>query len=107
MNNPLKSIPWRLLPWRRAILIGFGGLLSYFLIPLGFAQYGDIKSLRDARLIRAVKFGDQNAEFNSKVNATATLLRLFAAHNDRIRLSDSQVPDATERTIQELSGTTP
>lgn len=92
--NPLARIPWRSFPWRRALLIVFGGLLSYLVIPLGFAQYGEIKSLRDARRSRAVKFGERNTEFNSKINATLTLLRMAADHNERMKLSVSQVPDA-------------
>jgi len=92
--NPLTRIPWRSIPWRRATLIVFGGLLSYLVIPLGFAQYSEVKSLRDARRSRAVKFGERNTEFNSKINATLTLLRMAADHNERIKLSDSQLPDA-------------
>ena len=39
-------------------------------------------------------FADNNAVFNSKVNATATLLRMFAAHNERVKVSDARLPDA-------------
>jgi hypothetical protein len=94
MSAPLKSNQQRKFPWRRSLLIGLSGLLSYLLIPLGFSNYNEIRSLRDARLTRAVRFANQNAEFNSKVNATATLLRMTANHNDRMSLSDSQLREA-------------
>ena len=92
-NAPTSNQP-RGFPWRRSILIGLSGLLSYLLIPLGFSNYNEIRSLREARQIRAVKFGNQNSEFNGKVNATATLLRSTASHNDRMRLSGSRLTEA-------------
>lgn len=52
-------------PWRRTFLLGMGGLLSYLLIPWGFSNYNEVRSLREARLARATKFADRNAEFNS------------------------------------------
>jgi|SRR5688572_20870779 len=81
-------------PWRRSILIALSGLLSYILVPFGFSNYNEIRSLREARQIRAVRFGNQNSEFNGKINATATLLRATAAHNDRMRLSGSSLTEA-------------
>ena len=92
------------LPWRRALLIAFGGLLSYILIPLGLVRYSEIKSLHDARLAKAVKFADQNAAFTSKVNATATLLRLFANHNTRIKLSSLRLPEADKELYAQFQG---
>ena len=93
MSDPPPIHEPRGFPWRRSVLIGLGGLLSYILIPFGFSNYNEIRSLREARQIRAVKFGHQNSEFNGKVNATATLLRATAAHNDRMRLSGSNLTD--------------
>jgi hypothetical protein len=90
----INCIPWRSIPWKRGFLIIFGGLLSYFVIPLGFSQYNEVKLLREARLARAIKFGDNNTTFNSKVNATATLLRMFVGHNARVKVSDARLPDA-------------
>ena len=90
----LARIPWRSFPWRRSLLIVFGGLLSYLVIPLSFAQYSEVKTLRDARRTRAVQFADRNTEFNSKINSTLTLLRLTADHNERMKLSSAQLPDA-------------
>lgn len=81
-------------PWQRSILIGLSGLLSYLLIPLGFSNYTEIRSLREARQIRAIEFGTKNSEFNAKLNATATLLRSTASHNDRMKLSGSKLAEA-------------
>lgn len=92
--NPFKLIPWRSFPWRRALLIVFGGLLSYLVIPLGFDQYSEIKSLRDARRSRAVMFAERNTEFTRKINATLTLLHMSADHNERMKLTEAQLPDA-------------
>lgn len=80
----------------QGLLIGLGGLLSYILIPLGFSNYNEIRSLREARQVRAVKFGSQNSEFNGKINATATLLRSAAAHNDRMKLSGSKLSETKQ-----------
>jgi hypothetical protein len=93
--SPLSDPPQGF-PWRRTMLIGLSGLLSYLLIPLGFSNYNDIRSIEDARLNRAVKFGNQNVEFNSKVNATATLLRMVADHNDRMKLSGTQLAESKQ-----------
>jgi hypothetical protein len=90
----INRIPWRSIPWKRGFLIIFGGLLSYFVIPLGFSQYNEVKLLREARLARAIKFGDNNTAFNSKVNATATMLRMFVNHNARVKVSAVRLPDA-------------
>lgn len=48
---------------RTLVLPVVGGLLAYFLIPIALSRYDDVRSLREARLARAVKFGDRNAEF--------------------------------------------
>lgn len=94
MTDPLPSNPPQGFPWRRTFLIAISGLMSYLLVPLGFSNYNDIRSLHDARLARAIKFGNQNVEFNSKINTTATLLRLVASHNDRMKLSGLQLTEA-------------
>ena len=90
----ITRVPWRSIPWKRAFLVLFGGMLSYFVIPLSFAQYSEVTSLRDARLARAIKFGDHNSEFNTKVNSTATLLRMYVGHNERAGLNNTQLPEA-------------
>ena len=100
MSNSVESTSPEGFPWRRTMLIGVSGLLSYLLIPLGFSNYNDIRSLEDARLNRAVKFGNQNVEFNSKVNAAATLLRMVADHNDRMKLSGNQLAESKQDLYQ-------
>lgn len=89
----LKSISWQSV-FKVLLTLMVEAVLLYTVIPFGFSQYNEIRSLRDARRNRAVKFGELNTEFNRKVNATKTLLLMFADHNQRIRLSSFQVPDA-------------
>lgn len=79
---------------RRWLPIALGGFVTYLLIPMTLSRYDDIKSLREARLARAVNFGDRNAEFISKIHAEATLLRLFAQHNDRMNISGAELREA-------------
>ena len=86
MTNFLRKVPWR-----RLVLIAFTALVSYFLIPVITSRYNDIRSLRDARLSRAIKFGDRNNDFNGKINSTATLLRMFGRHNQRTKISGAEL----------------
>ena len=96
MSDPPTSKEPRGFVWQRSLLIALSGLLSYILIPLGFSNYNEIRSLREARQVRAVKFGNQNSDFNGKINATATLLRSTASHNDRMKLSGSKLTEAQQ-----------
>jgi hypothetical protein len=91
MTNLLGLIPWRQIPWRRLMLIAAGALVSYLLIPIIVSRYNDIKSLREARIERAIKFGDRDDELSSKVNALETLMGFFADHNDRGKISGTQL----------------
>jgi hypothetical protein len=81
------------IPVRRLILIAIGGLASYLLIPMILSRHNDIKSLREARSSRAVKFGDRNAEFTSRIHAEATLLNMFAQHNDRMNIAGTELKE--------------
>jgi hypothetical protein len=82
------------LPWRRLLLIFVTGAVSYFLVPVILSRYNDFKALRDTRLTTALKFGDRNDEFNRKINATATLLRMFGTHNYRMKISGTDLQEA-------------
>ncbi len=84
----------RKIPWRRLLLLGAGAVVSYLLVPVIISRYNDIRSLRDLRLTRAVEFGSRNNEFTSKVNVTATMLRMFASHNNRMKVSGQQFQEA-------------
>ncbi len=94
MTNLLGLIPWRQIPWRRLMLIAAGALVSYLLIPIILSRYNDIKSLREARIERAIKFGDRDDEFSSKVNALETLIGFFGDHNNRGKISGTELRDA-------------
>jgi hypothetical protein len=87
MRSFLKSVPWR-----RLFLIAVGFLLTYFLVPVILSRYNETKSLREARLARAIKFGDYNTDFNSKANGLSTLMGFFAHHNQRMK--DANLKDA-------------
>lgn len=89
MKNLLEKVPWQQL-----LLITFTALVSYFLIPVITSRYNDIRSLRDARLARAIRFGERNNDFNSKINATATLLRMYGNHNHRTKISGAELNEA-------------
>lgn len=89
MKNLLNKVPWQQL-----LLVTFTALVSYFLIPVITSRYNDIRSLRDARLARAIRFGDRNNDFNSKINATATLLRMYDNHNYRTKISGAELNEA-------------
>ena len=80
MRNFLKSVPWR-----RLSLIAVGFLLTYLLVPVILSRYNETKSLREARLARAIKFGDYNTDFNSKANGISTSMGFFAHHNQRMK----------------------
>ena len=64
--------------FRRLLWPVLGGFLAYLLIPIALSGYSESRALREARLARAVKFGDRNAEFVGKVHGQATLLSMFA-----------------------------
>lgn len=80
--------------FRPLLLPVIGGLLAYFLVPIALSRYNDVRSLREARLTRAIHFGDRNAEFVSKIHREDTLLRMFAAHNDRMNISGTELKKA-------------
>ena len=71
-----------------------GGFLAYLLIPIALSGYNETRSIREARLARAVKFGDRHAEFVSKIHTQTTLLNMFAQHNDRMNISGAQLKEA-------------
>ena len=81
------------IPVRRLLLIAVGGLATYLLIPMVLTRHNDVKSLREARLARAVKFGDRNAEFTNRIHSQSTLLRMFAQHNDRMNVSGAELKE--------------
>jgi len=76
--------------WKKLAVLSplFGGVLIYIAIPLCLSNYNETKSLREARLATAVKFGDYNTDFNSKANGLATLMGFFASHNQRMKNAD-------------------
>jgi hypothetical protein len=80
--------------FRRLLWPVLGGFLAYLLIPIALSGYNETRALREARLARAVKFGDRNAEFVSKIHAQATLLSMFAHHNDRMNVAGTELKDA-------------
>lgn len=81
-------------PWQQLLLITFTALVSYFLIPVITSRYSEIRSLHDARLARAIRFGDRNNDFNSKINVAATLLRMYGNHNYRTKISGAELDEA-------------
>ncbi len=82
------------IPVQRLILIAAGTLATSLLIPMILSRHDDVKSLREARVTRVVKFGDRNAEFVSKIHALTTLLRMFAQHNERMNISGTELKEA-------------
>ncbi len=82
------------IPWRRLILIAFGALVSYLLVPIIFSRYNEIKSVREARRARAIRFGDRNDEFNDKISDLASLMPAFNGHAHRVKLSAIEVKEA-------------
>lgn len=95
MPNPSKMVQVR-----RLMLIALGGLATYLLIPMILSRHSDIKSLREQRLTRAVKFGDRNAEFVNRIHAEATMLSMFAQHNDRMKISGTELKEARQELYQ-------
>lgn len=91
MRNPIRMVQVR-----RLMLIALGGLATYLLVPMILSRYDDIKSLREARLTRAVKFGDRNAEFTNRIHVEATMLEMFAQHNDRMNISGTELKEARQ-----------
>jgi hypothetical protein len=89
------------IPVRRLMLIALSGLASYLLVPMILSRYDDIRSLREARLTKAVKFGDRNAEFISNIHAESTLLRMFASHNDRMNVSGEELKEARKELVED------
>ncbi|HYX29300.1 MAG TPA: hypothetical protein VE863_12105 [Pyrinomonadaceae bacterium] len=82
------------IPWRRFIVIAFGALVSYLLIPMIGARYNDIKSLREARRTRAMRFEDHDNEFTDKVNEVGDLMTAFNDHAHRMKLSGIELKEA-------------
>lgn len=85
---------------RPYLVPAIAGLLAYFLIPLALSRYNDVKSIQEARLARAVKFGDRNAEFVSRIHSEGTLLRMFADRNERMNLSGNALKEARRDLVE-------
>jgi hypothetical protein len=84
----------RFVPVRRLLLLASGALLSYIVVPMVLSKYNEIRTLREARQTRAVKFGDRNDEFNGKMNELTTLMGFFHDHNFRIKPSSAEFRNA-------------
>ena len=82
------------IPVRRLMLVAVGTLMTSLLIPVVLSGYNDVKSLQQARLTKAVEFGDHNNDFNGKVNSIATLMLMFNTHNHRFKTSGPQLSEA-------------
>lgn len=91
---------FKTIPWRRVLLIVVTGFASYILVPVTLARYSELRSLREARMARAIKFGDRNEEFNSKINATTTLLRMFGSHNSRNKISGAELAEIRRELVK-------
>lgn len=70
-----------------------GGFLAYLLIPVALSGYNETRALREARLTKAVKFGDRNAEFTNRIHLQTTLLSMFAQHNERMNISGAELKE--------------
>jgi hypothetical protein len=70
------------------LLVAVSGLASYILIPVILSRYNDTKSLRDARMAKAIRFGDYNDEFDRKINGLRTLMLLSFEHDKRMNGAD-------------------
>ena len=66
--GPLKSGVGKVLtsiPWQKVLLILAGGLVTYIVVPITASRYNDSRTLREARLARAVEFNTRNNDFNA------------------------------------------
>jgi len=81
----------QVLSWLRPIL---AAAVLYVLIPWAFSNYTYVRSLREARLTRAIKFGDRNNEFNNKMAELASLMPAFDSHAHRMKLSCIELKEA-------------
>ncbi len=90
MSNLCK----RLSPFQPLVLSIIGGLLAYILIPSGFSRYNEVKALREARVTRAVKFGDLDNAFNNRMNAIESLMAMYDSHNHRMKICCAELKQA-------------
>ena len=79
---------------RDTLLLTVGGLLSYLLIPVLISRYQQIGGIREARIKKAVIFGDRNTEINSKLNSLITFMEMFHSQNVRMRIRRAELREA-------------
>jgi hypothetical protein len=73
-----------------------GSVLSALVIPGIVSDSGEIESLREARLKTALRFGERNEEFVSKLNGLKTLMISFDEQNVRMKLPPAKLREAQD-----------
>jgi len=99
MNDILKKNHKRGFAWPLPIVFSWlgpivAGAVLYVLIPWTFSNYNNVRSLREARLTRAIKFGERNSEFNNKMSELMSLMPTFDSHAHRMKLSGIELKEA-------------
>jgi hypothetical protein len=79
------------------VLLVIGAITTSLLVPYLNSKVNRNQLLREARLKKAIEIGDQNTEFNSKLNALKTMLESFHRQNVRLQLQPVELREAKLR----------
>lgn len=78
------------------VLLCVGSVLSAIVIPGIVADSSEIESLHEARLKKAIDFGDRNEDFVSKLNVLKTLMLTFDEQNVRMKTLPAKLREEQE-----------
>jgi hypothetical protein len=85
------------------VLLCSGSALSALVIPGIISDSSEIESLHEARLKKAIDFGDRNEDFVSKLNVLKTLMETFNNQNVRMKTSPKELRESQSQFRKEYT----